>query len=311
LFRRCYDRRGRCAHFGKDHEVRTQPTLTPGHVDYYTAMIWTWSLSFVPRLLTALLILIVGFVIASWVSRAIRKILEHSSRVDPTVRPVAAAASRYSILVIVIVAALGQLGIQTASLLAVLGAAGLAIGLALQGTLTNIAAGIMLLWLRPFRIGDYIEVPANNIAGTVKDVGLFACQLENIDGTFLFAPNGSIWNSALKNQTRIEGRLISFTVELPPAAATDKAREVLLAMLEHDPRVLKTPRPAVFLEGYGASTGATINCTFRAAHEHAAELQRDFIQEARRQLEQNNVGAPQQITRTLPAASDISRLVLS
>jgi small conductance mechanosensitive channel len=114
-----------------------QSLLTPGRVDYYTAMLWTWSLNFLPRLVTGLIILIAGFLIAGWASKTVARILEGSARVDPTVRPVAAAALRYSILVIVIVAALGQLGIQTASLLAMLGAAGLAIGLALQGTLTN------------------------------------------------------------------------------------------------------------------------------------------------------------------------------
>jgi small conductance mechanosensitive channel len=71
-----------------------------------------------------------------------------------------------------------------------LGAAGLAIGLALQGTLANIAAGIMLLWLRPFHVGDYIEAPTNNISGTVKEIGLFACLLKNAEGVFVFAPNG-------------------------------------------------------------------------------------------------------------------------
>jgi small conductance mechanosensitive channel len=91
-------------------------------------------------------------------------------------------------LALAVVAVLGNLGVQTASLLAVLGAAGLAIGLPLQGTLTNIAAGIMLLWLRPFHVGDYIEVPSNNISGTVKEIGLFACQLENFDGIFVLLP---------------------------------------------------------------------------------------------------------------------------
>jgi small conductance mechanosensitive channel len=93
---------------------------------------------------------------------------------------------RYGILALVGVAVLGQLGVQTASLLAVLGAAGLAIGLALQGTLTNIAAGIMLLWLRPFQVGDYIEVPANNIAGIVTAVGLSPARLRMLRG-YLFS----------------------------------------------------------------------------------------------------------------------------
>ena len=83
--------------------------------------------------------------------------------------------TRYAVLILVAIGALGQLGIQTTSLLAVIGAAGLAIGLALQGTLSNIAAGIMLLWLRPFHVGDFIEVSGH--AGAVEEIGLFVCQL--------------------------------------------------------------------------------------------------------------------------------------
>jgi small conductance mechanosensitive channel len=156
--------------------------MQPKHIDY-TAMVWSWSANLLPHLLTATIILVVGYLLA-------------------TVQPVIAAVVRHSILAVAVVAALGNLGVQTASLLAVLGAAGLAIGLALQGTLTNIAAGIMLLWLRPFHVGDYIEVPSNNISGTVKEIGLFACQLENFDGIFVFAPNGAVWNTALRNYSR-------------------------------------------------------------------------------------------------------------
>ena len=119
---------------------------------------------------------------------------------DPTLRPVLASMIRYAVLILVLIVALSQVGIQTASLLAVVGAAGLAIGLALQGALSNFAGGLMLLWLRPFRIGDFIEVGA--IAGTVREMGLFACHLETFDGMFLFAPNSAIWNTPLKNHTR-------------------------------------------------------------------------------------------------------------
>jgi small conductance mechanosensitive channel len=161
--------------------------MQPRHVDY-TAMAWSWLATLLPRLLTAVVILFAGYLLAAWICRGVRKLLVRSERVDPTVQPVIVAAVRYSFLALVMVAALGQLGMQTASLIAVLGAAGLAIGLALQGTLTNIAAGVMLLWLRPFRVGDYIEVPTNNISGTVKEIGLFACQLENFDGTSSLLP---------------------------------------------------------------------------------------------------------------------------
>src|SRR3712207_2509542 len=123
----------------------------PENLTALAAMVWAWTLSFVPRFGAAILILLAGFWIAGWATRALGRVAERTGQIDPTVRPILGAATRYAILLLFLVAALGQLGVQTASLLAVLGAAGLAIGLALQGTLQNIAAGIMLIYLRPFR----------------------------------------------------------------------------------------------------------------------------------------------------------------
>lgn len=281
----------------------------PKHVDY-TALVWSGSAIFIPRLLAAIIILVVGYVAAAWICQAVRKVLARTARVDPTVQPVIAAAVRYSILALVVVAAMGHLGVQTASLLAVLGAAGLAIGLALQGTLTNIAAGIMLLWLRPFHTGDYIEVPSNNISGTVKEIGLFACQLENFDGIFVFAPNSAVWNAALRNYSRNSGRLISFTVTMPSSTPADKASETLKAMIDDDPRILKNPSPAVFVESYDVSKGLALTCSFRTTHGRAGEVQRDVIDEARRRLDQAGIGGAGQIVRKVPADTDPSRVIV-
>ncbi len=282
----------------------------PKHVDY-TAMVWSGSAIFLPRLLGAIIILIVGYIAAAWICQAVGKVLARSARVDPTVQPVIAAAVRYTIMALVMVAALGHLGVQTASLLAVLGAAGLAIGLALQGTLTNIAAGIMLLWLRPFHTGDYIEVPSNNISGTVKEIGLFACQFENFDGIFVFAPNSAVWNTALRNYSRNSGRLISFTVTVPSSTPTDEASEILKSMIDDDPRILKNPSPAVFVESYDASKGLALTCSFRTTHGFAGEVQRDVIDEARRRLDQAGIGGAGQIVRKVPADTDPSRVIVA
>ena len=121
---------------------------------------------FLPQAAVALVILVVGFLLARWVARLLGHAFTHSTRIGETVRAPLISIVRYFIVVFTLIIALGQVGVQTTSLLAVLGAAGLAVGLALQGTLTNIAAGIMLLWLRPFRVGDYIETSA--VAGTVR-----------------------------------------------------------------------------------------------------------------------------------------------
>ena len=135
----------------------------PEHLDAFATMVWAWSLTFLPRLGGAVILIAVGFVAAGWASRAISNLLGRADRVDATLKPVIKAVVRYAILVVVLVAVLGQLGVQTASILAALGAIGLAIGLALQGTLSNISAGIMLLWLRPFEVGDTSSATASPV----------------------------------------------------------------------------------------------------------------------------------------------------
>ena len=176
---------------------------TSGLIDNASALAWAAAATLLPRLILAVLILFAGALVGRWVARAVSGALAGTGRIDETARPALAAAARYGVLILAFVAALSQLGVQTASLLAALGAAGLAIGLALQGTLANIAAGIMLLWLRPFRVGDYIEIVSGTpFSGTVKEIGLFACLLETYDGLFVFVPNSSIWAAPLRNHSR-------------------------------------------------------------------------------------------------------------
>ncbi|MBV8452158.1 MAG: mechanosensitive ion channel family protein [Deltaproteobacteria bacterium] len=289
-----------------------QQILSPHQLDFYTAMIWTWSVAFLPRLVTTTVLLAAGFLFSSWVARNLRVVLARTGRVDATIQPVIAAIIRYAILIFVFIAALSQIGVQTASLFAILGAAGLAIGLALQGTLTNIAAGVMLLWLRPFRLNDYIEVPANNISGTVKEIGLFMCMLETFDGITIFAPNSAIWNSALRNHSQSSKRLISLIVTLPNSADVAKAAHIVTTTLLGDARVLKSSRPLVFVEAQNPN-GILLNCSFHVQPDKVGEVQRTVIDDAERQLKAAGVEtlAPQQIARVVPADADPSRIMAS
>jgi small conductance mechanosensitive channel len=282
--------------------------LSPQNIDRTLDVAWNWAAAFLPRFVTAMIILIIGSIVARWLSRTVFGLASRSAHIDPTIRPILAAMIRYSVLILVFIAALSQVGVQTASLFAVLGAAGLAIGLALQGTLSNIAAGLMLLWLRPFRIGDFIEV--NNMAGTVREIGLFVCQLETFDGIFLFAPNSTIWNQPLRNHTRNAGRLISVDITVPAKADIGRARDILVAMAGRDPRILKTPRPRVFVESV---TGAELQLNLRvwATHENVGALQRDIIERAKREIESAGIEAlqPQKVVRVVPPDNDPSRLL--
>src|SRR5688572_20214590 len=223
-------------------------TDAPQELGAAAAMVWAWALTFLPRLGAALLIIVAGVVLARWASQLVRGVLGRTSYIDTLVEPILATAVRYAVLLLFLVAALGQLGVQTASLLAVLGAAGLAIGLALQGTLQNIAAGIMLLYLRPFRIGDTIETPA--VMGKLEQSGLFVTHLQTLDGLFYFVPNSALWNVPLKNHTRNPRRQISVQLRVGYDADLGEVRRILTDMAGADERVLADPPPQVFVDSY-------------------------------------------------------------
>jgi small conductance mechanosensitive channel len=261
----------------------------PAQLGALAAMAWSWALAFLPRLGAALAILVVGFLLAGWGARVAQGVLMRTPHVDPTVVPVVGAAARYGILILVLVAALGQLGVQTASLLAVLGAAGLAIGLALQGTLANIAAGIMLLYLRPFRVGDYIET--DTAAGSVRTVGLFVTELDTFDGLFVFVPNSQLWNKSLINHSRNARRMMSIPIGVSYDADAAQARDILLAMAAEDARILKDPAPVVYVDKYGANS---VDLMFRAWAPTPlfADAQRALTEEAKRRLQAAGIEIP-------------------
>jgi len=184
-----------------------------------------WIIANVWSLVIAIAVLVAGWLVANFVSHQVTKLLSGRLRQDATIAPLAGQASRYGILFVTIIVVLGQFGVETASILAVLGAAGLAIALALQGTLSNIAAGIMLVFLRPFSVGDYID--ADGIVGTVVEIGLFATQLRTIDGLYLFAPNSKLSNAKIINYSREKSRTVEVKFNVPRSADLDKVRATI------------------------------------------------------------------------------------
>ena len=277
------------------------------HLTHVADVIWQWAETFMPRLLTAAAMLVAGFIVAGWVERALRRLLGGVGHVDPTLKPILGAAARYTVVILTVIAALSQLGIQTASLLAVVGAAGLAVGLALQGTLSNIAAGIMLLWLRPFRIGDYIEVGAQS--GTVEEIGLFNCRLRTFDGLFLFMPNSAIWNTPLKNDTRNGGRLLSVDVGLPATAEFERARRTLIEVAGKIPGVMSAPAPQTFLAGFAGGALVLSLMAWTTAYDVGA-VERAIVEGIKRALDAlGDDFKPTQIVRTVPPENDPSRFL--
>lgn len=199
------------------------------------------------RLLTAIAFLIAGWMIGRWLARIIQRI----GRLDDTLKSFLGGLAKYAVMAIAFVAVLGQLGVQTASLLAVLGAAGLAIGLALQGTLSNVAAGVMLLILRPFNVGDYIEI--GSVKGVVRELGLFGTELSTLDNIYIFAPNSKIWNAEIFNFYRNTHRRIDLTFNISYSDSIDKAFGIIQGVLDQDKRLVRTKdkEPQIFVATLG------------------------------------------------------------
>ncbi|MDA9882224.1 mechanosensitive ion channel family protein [Alphaproteobacteria bacterium] len=200
--------------------------------------------SYAGQVLGATIILIIGFYLAGKLSKLIRKKLGVFDKIDPLIVPIIGNIIRYGIIIITLIAVLGQFGVQTTSIIAVLGAAGLAIGLALQGTLSNVAAGVMLLLLRPFTTGDWVET--GNVSGTIREVGLFTTIIDTFDNVYVSIPNSSIWNSTITNHSHYETRRIDVDIGIHYDTNLDLASEVLLKLAE-DERILDKPKKPQFL----------------------------------------------------------------
>ncbi len=230
-------------------------------LEQYGQLVVTYGLD----LVGAILLLIGGWIVAAWAQRMTRRGLGKIRGFDVTVSAFLSNIARYLVLILVLIAVLAQFGVQTASILAVLGTAGLAVGLALQGTLSNIAAGLMLLVLRPFRSGDYID--AEGTAGTVQEIGLFNTELTTFDGVYLSVPNSQIWNRSILNYSRLPTRRLDVPVGISYGDDIDKAMAALMELMKGDDRVLGEPPPQVMVTKLAdSSVNLNLRCWTQASN---------------------------------------------
>lgn len=197
----------------------------------------------------ALLLLIVGWWLSNLLGKWVRDLAKRSSKVDLTVIPMFSAAIVWIVRILVLVAILDRFGVQTASILTVLGGSVLAIGLALQGTLQNIAAGIMLLVLRPIRLNEYVTL-STGAAGTVNEVGLFLTTVTTADGIIVTIPNSIVWNSTITNSSRNVVQRMNLPVDISLADDLPGAVACLMDVVNANPKVLATPAPEARVISY-------------------------------------------------------------
>jgi small conductance mechanosensitive channel len=204
------------------------------------------------NVLFAALILIIGAFIASRVNRMICKMSENHEKLDDTLFRFLGSLGKYIVLAFVVIAVLNRFGVQTASIVALLGAAGLAVGLALQGTMSNLAAGVMLLMFRPYKVGDFIG--AADQFGNVTEIDLFTTILQTFDNQQIIIPNSQIWGSQIINHSHHNIRGVDMLFGVAYKEDTDKVRAIIESVLAAHPHILNTPAPFVEVEALNDSS---------------------------------------------------------
>jgi small conductance mechanosensitive channel len=222
------------------------PTLAAlnDHIDIAREA-WLWLKVNLAYLTGAIAVLVIGVILArllsSWADRA----LSRATHIEPTVAKFLSNIIKYVLWVVVGITVLTQFGVQTTSIIAALGGLALAVGLALQGTLSNVAAGVMILIQRPFRVGEAIT--AGTVNGVVQAIGLFTTEVLQHDGVYVMVPNNELWNKPIVNFSRMPTRRFELLIGIGYDDSIAEAKAELLALATADARVLAEPAPAVFV----------------------------------------------------------------
>ncbi|EES3773398.1 small-conductance mechanosensitive channel MscS [Escherichia coli] len=245
-------------------------------------------LSYAVNIVAALAIIIVGLIIARMISNAVNRLMI-SRKIDATVADFLSALVRYGIIAFTLIAALGRVGVQTASVIAVLGAAGLAVGLALQGSLSNLAAGVLLVMFRPFRAGEYVDL--GGVAGTVLSVQIFSTTMRTADGKIIVIPNGKIIAGNIINFSREPVRRNEFIIGVAYDSDIDQVKQILTNIIQSEDRILKDREMTVCLNELGASS---INFVVRV-WSNSGDLQNvywDVLERIKREFDAAGISFP-------------------
>jgi small conductance mechanosensitive channel len=208
------------------------------------AKLQEWIALYGLKVIAAIAILVIGRIAAKGIRRIIQRTMQRT-HLDETLVSFVSSMCYVGIMAFVIIAALGQLGVQTASFIVVLGSAGLAVGLALQGSLANFASGVLMIIFKPFKVGDYIE--GGGVAGVVEEIGIFTTELKSPDNKKIIVPNGKMTGDNIINYTAKEIRRVDIVAGVSYKDDLDKVKNVLADILAKDDRVFKDPAPTIGL----------------------------------------------------------------
>ena len=210
------------------------------------------------RILAALIIFIIGKLIVNWINRLFAKMLE-KRKVDASIQSFLKSIVNITLLVLLFLAVIGKLGIELTSFAALLASAGVAIGMALSGNLSNFAGGVIILVFRPYKVGDYIEA-STGASGTVTDIQIFHTVLTTPDNRVVFAPNGAMSGAVVTNYSRKDTRRVDFSFGVEYGTDFELAKSTIMEVISKDSRILKDPAPFIEL---GALADSSVNITVR------------------------------------------------
>ncbi len=257
-------------------------------VSALTAKIYELLTVYGIKVVAAIAILIIG----RWVAKGVRNLISRlmaKSEVDETLNKFVASLSYVAMLAFVIIAALNQLGIQTASFIAILGAAGLAVGLALQGSLSNFAAGVLMIIFRPIAVDDFIE--GAGVAGTVEEIQIFTTKLTTPDNKTIFLPNAKLMGDNIVNYNTKGTRRVDFTFGIGYGDDIDKARQVINQIIDADERILKEPAPAILVSELADSSVNFVVRVWSAADDYW-NVYFDTLEKVKKQFDTEGISIP-------------------
>ncbi len=260
-------------------------------LDRFADQLLALVVSYGMNVLGAIVILIVGFAAAGWLSRMTTRAMRRADKIDAEFQPLPGKIVRVAVIVFTMIAVLNRFGVETTSLIALLGAAGLAIGLALQGTLSNVAAGVMILVFRPFKIGDVVNLGGDIFI--IDSLGFFICKAHLPDGPTAFLPNSKIWGETILNLsvTDKDIRRIDAHYGIGYGDDINKALAILRQIAADDARILKDPAPLIKVDSLGDSS---VNILFRVwtARSDWWDTQLDLVQRCKEALEGGGISIP-------------------
>lgn len=230
--------------------IRKKMTLNSNNISRYTDTFINILIDYSPKIISAFVILFIGLYAIRLINRLIRKIMI-KRELDPTLTKFLADILLWILRVLLFVSFIDKLGIGTSSFVAILGAMGLAIGLSLQGSLSNFAGGMLIILFKPFKVGDYIE--AQGAFGTVNEIQIFVTKLVNGNNQTIFIPNGSLSNGTITNYSMQGSRRADLTIAISYDTDIKKAKEIITSVLKNNPKILATPAADVIVKNLSES----------------------------------------------------------